>query len=100
MGIQVNKADDSKVITINVSGRFDFSLHKAFREAYKDEPETTPFVVDMKGADYMDSSALGMLLMLREHIDSSAVKVKIKGCQPAIRQILEISKFEKLFDIA
>ncbi|HEC28741.1 MAG TPA: anti-sigma factor antagonist [Gammaproteobacteria bacterium] len=100
MGIQVSKSEDSNLVTISVNGRFDFSLHKAFREAYKNEPATTPFVVNMSGADYMDSSALGMLLMLREHLDSNVASVRIEGCQPAIRQILEISKFEKLFEIA
>ena len=98
MSIQVT--NDGSETVMKIAGRFDFSLHKDFRESYKDAPENQSYVVDMAGADYMDSSALGMLLLLREHAGNDSARIKIQGCQPAIKQIFSISNFDKLFDIS
>lgn len=100
MGIEINKSDDNKTLQLVISGRFDFSLHKNFRDAYKSEPADMNYVIDMHNTDYMDSSALGMLLLLREHAGNDASRISITGCQPTIKQILAISNFEKLFNIS
>jgi len=100
MGIDVVKMDDGNTVQVKIDGRFDFSLHKEFRDAYKDLPEKSQYIIDMGSTDYMDSSALGMLLLLREHAGNESAKIKIQGCQPTIKQILSISNFEKLFDIS
>ena len=47
----------------------------------------------------MDSSALGMLLILRERAGGDAAKISIKNRNPEIKKILEISNFEKVFKI-
>ena len=100
MGLQVNKSDDGRTVTIRIDGRFDFSLHKDFRDAYKDEPAGINYVIDLQHSEYMDSSALGMLLLLREHAGNDDARISIEGCQPTIRQILAISNFDKLFSIS
>jgi anti-anti-sigma factor len=98
MSISTNTAGNETTITIN--GRFDFSLHKQFRDAYRDQASGMSYVVDMSGTDYMDSSALGMLLLLREHAGGDAAKISITGTKPDIRKILTISNFDKLFTIS
>jgi len=99
MSIDVQKSDDGKTLTLAINGRFDFSLHKEFRDSYKGESADMVYVIDMHNTDYMDSSALGMLLLLREHAGNDMARVTIEGCQPTIKQILAISNFEKLFNI-
>lgn len=99
MTVTVNKSSDEKTITVTIGSKFDFSLHRDFRNAYQDEPESVEYIIDMHKTEYMDSSALGMLLILREHSGEDANKVTLTGCQPSIRQILEISNFNKLFRV-
>ena len=99
MSIQSNYADDAKEMTILVDGRFDFSHHKDFRDAYKSAPHGVNFVVDLTKTQYMDSSALGMLLLLREHAGGDSSKVFIIGCSDEIRKILNLSNFNKMFNI-
>lgn len=84
---------------MSINGRFDFSLHKDFRDAYRDKPAGIKYVIDMKNTEYMDSSALGMLLLLREHAGGDSSSISIEGCQEDIRKILTISNFNKLFTI-
>lgn len=97
MTIMVNKSENG--VTVAIDGRFDFSSHKEFRDAYRDSDTGSNYIIDMSKTDYMDSSALGMLLLLREHAGGDKASIKITGCSPDIKKILTISNFQKLFDI-
>ena len=98
MGAIANMSGDKKTVTISVSGRFDFSLHNDFRKTYKDVVDSgIQYILDLKATEYMDSSALGMLLMLKEHADKNASKIKISNISADIREILMIASFDKLF---
>ena len=91
---------DQGALTIRVAGRFDFSSHQAFRDSYEQiegSPET--YTVDMREATYLDSSALGMLLLLRDYAGGDRAKVQIVNCSGDVRKILSISNFEQLFTI-
>ena len=86
--------------TLRIDGKFDFKLHRSFREMYEAAPpEISNFVIDMSKTQYMDSSALGMLLLLREHVGGNRERVRIVNCNSEIRKILEIANFDKLFEI-
>lgn len=56
--------------------------------------------LDLSGVDYLDSSALGMLILLRERAHSTGKKVILSGPNAAVRGILEIANFNKLFTIS
>ncbi|MCX7179282.1 MAG: STAS domain-containing protein, partial [Proteobacteria bacterium] len=66
MQINVVKADQHTAIRLQ--GRFDFNTHRDFRASVELALQESPaqLQVDLGGVDYLDSSALGMLLMLRD----------------------------------
>jgi anti-anti-sigma factor len=100
MSISSSVSADRKVVTISVNGRFDFAMHQEFMRAYRDFPGgEVHFVVDLTNVEYMDSSALGMLLQLREHGHKGREVELINGSQ-GVREILRIANFEKLFKVA
>lgn len=100
MGISVNISADNKSATIKVNGRFDFSLHNEFRKSYKDVGITSgQYLVDLAGTDYLDSSALGMLLLLKEQADSQSCSVRLTGFTDEIKEILVIASFDKIFTL-
>lgn len=87
-------------ITIQVSGRFDFSSHQEFRQIYENvTEEVNQYTVDMKEATYLDSSALGMLLLMRDYAGGDSAKIEIINCNEDVKKILTISNFGQLFDI-
>ncbi|MEB0155953.1 STAS domain-containing protein, partial [Pseudomonas sp. CCC3.2] len=49
---------------------------------------------------YLDSSALGMLLLLRDHAGGENSKISLINCNKDVGTILTISNFSKLFKIA
>ncbi|MCP1675574.1 anti-anti-sigma factor [Natronocella acetinitrilica] len=90
---------DANELVIRINGEFDFGLHRQFRDAYRDESGVTRYVVDLSDTEYMDSSALGMLLLLREHAEARNGKVFLKGVDGEIERILRIANFHQLFSV-
>jgi len=96
----VNTKVSGDVVTIKVEGRFDFATHQDFQRAYKAHPKgEKQYVVDLSETDYMDSSAMGMLLQLREHADN-AKRIALNNGNEGIKEILRIANFDKLFELA
>lgn len=52
--------------------------------------------IDFKATDYIDSSGLGMILVLRDMIGKN---IKFINCNRQVKNILKIANFHKLFDI-
>ncbi|WP_160106517.1 STAS domain-containing protein [Pseudomonas izuensis] len=90
---------DGQKLTISVKGRFDFAKHQEFRESYEDK-DLAEVVIDLKEATYLDSSALGMLLLLRDHAGGDDADIRVVNSSSDVRKILAISNFDKLFDIS
>ena len=100
MPIQTRRSDDGKTLIIRIEGRFDFSTHQSFRDAYEHgDPAVRSFVVVLSQTTYLDRSALGMLLLLRDYAGGDNARISIENCNSDVRRILSISNFEQLFAI-
>ncbi len=99
MSVNSEFSDSEQKLTISISGNFDFSIQKAFRDAYQDTDADASYVVNLMETEYMDSSALGMLLMLRKHAGDERSNVSLFGANQSVRKILDVAKFDRLFDI-
>lgn len=101
MQITVEKKGETARLALN--GRFDFSSHREFRHAC-DEALRTPGIkeieADFSRVDYLDSSALGMLLLLREKAQSANLKVSLTHCTGLVQQVLDVANFQRLFTIS
>lgn len=87
---------------LSLQGRFDFHSHRDFRSAYETMFENSAvreLEIDFGQVDYLDSSALGMLLLLKEKSESSGRAVVLSGLQGTVKQVLDIANFGKLFNI-
>ncbi len=101
MAVNVNLKADTRELTVKISGRFDFSVHQDIRKATDQVTSTIKqVIIDLKATEYVDSSALGMLLVLRDKIGGDKQKVKIVNASPEVKKILEIASFDKLFSLA
>ncbi|MBF0627661.1 MAG: STAS domain-containing protein [Magnetococcales bacterium] len=90
--------EESGVVTITLDDKFVFSDHRAFRGTYHDRPPGTRFVLDFRRVTYMDSSALGMLLLLKEEgAGGDKTRVQLTHCNDQIKKILDVANFTQLF---
>jgi len=100
LSVSSNLATDGNSLVIQVQGRFDFSEHEAFRQCYEsEEPKPQKYVVDLRQTSYLDSSALGMLLLLRDFAGGDEASVEIINCSQDVKKIFSISNFDQLFAI-
>ena len=88
----------NKQLRISISGNFDFASHAEFRKAYIDADSSLSVIIDMRTTEYMDSAALGMLLLLEEHFPGK--KIQLINTNEFIRKVLEIANFDKKFSIS
>jgi anti-anti-sigma factor len=88
-------ADHNDTVTIHIQGRFDYRLIKEFQQLLSKSPRT--WIVDLTSVDYVDSSALGMLLLLRVH--GEAQRVHLRGVHGQPRDVLVMAKFDRMFKV-
>ncbi len=102
MSLNVQVSEDGRTVTIKIMGHFRHEMHVEFRDAYENAPVKVGepnFVIDLMETDTLDSSALGMLLLLREHVGGDRSRVLIKNCDKVTKEVFDIANFDKLFTI-
>lgn len=100
MSINSSLSPTGEELTIKVEGRFDFVFHQDFRNAYENLQKVPDrYIIDLKATSYVDSSALGMLLLLRDFAGGDDATISVINCNDDVKKILLISKFDQLFQI-
>lgn len=100
--MHVNLRNTENTAVISLSGRFDFNVHRDFKrcsEAALQDGAGRAIEVDLGAVEYLDSSALGMLLLLREQAEVKRRSVALVNCRGPVKQILEVANFGRLFTI-
>lgn len=90
------------VARIIMSGRFDFQIHRDFKDAYSklfDNRAVQHIEIEMSKLDYLDSSALGMLMLLSERAKSANKVITLVNPSGVVSQVLEMANFNRLFTI-
>lgn len=100
--MDIKQQKNGNIGSLILNGRFDFNSHRTFKESYSSflsDAEVKTVEIDLASVSYIDSSALGMLLMLRERSDGMGKKVVLRNPNEIVVQILDIANFNKLFPI-
>lgn len=100
MGVEKDLSGDGKTLTIILDDKFDFAKVQEFRDTYSDGIDgVETIVVDLANTEYMDSSALGMLLNMQKSLKEQVSDFQIVNSRPSVAKILQISRFDKKFTI-
>ena len=87
---------------IVMKGRFDFQVHRDFKEAYTklfDNAAVQQIEIEMSKLEYLDSSALGMLMLLNERAKPVNKSILLSNPSGVVSQVLEVANFNRLFTI-
>jgi anti-anti-sigma regulatory factor len=76
MSISHKVSVGGKKVKININGRLDYNVSREFPDAYSHLPgrEGMVYLIDFNDIDHTGSSALGMLLLLREYENAEVVR--------------------------
>ena len=102
MAITTQISNDNSEVKLKINGRFDFDSHEDFGcalEHTKKYPHAK-YVLDFCDVESIDSSALGMLLLLRDALGGESASLEIIRCQPDILEEFKIVNFFKMFKIS
>lgn len=100
--MEIRQIKACNVATLFLQGRFDFHTHQQLKDTYEPllaNPAVDTVEINLAEVTYIDSSGLGILLLLREQ--SEVANKKIVLCKPnsTVIQILDLANFGKLFVI-
>lgn len=97
--VSTREASGGKVLVIAITGYFTMALQAEFRAAFESQPPYQRYVIDLKACEAIDSTGLGLLLILRDFSKLDAANLVIKQCPPHVAQVLQYSNFQTLFTI-
>jgi anti-anti-sigma factor len=90
-------------MVIQLGDTFNFHCQAEFRQAYENNlnNETESIVVDFHRTRNIDSSSLGMLLVLKDFVEktcnSITDSIQLKNCAEEVEVVFEIANFDRLF---
>ncbi len=96
--IRTELLNNNQEMRIRMPEKFDFNIHRDLRTAYQSN-KCQFYRIDMENTAYMDSSALGMLLQIKEYAGDGDKAVVIEHANENIKEILKIANFEKIMVI-
>lgn len=86
--------------TISIAGRFTFDVHREFRDSYEalvKSAAVRSLDINLSEVEYLDSAALGMLLLLRERVLAANITLRLVQCKGTVKEVLQVANFHKLF---
>jgi HptB-dependent secretion and biofilm anti anti-sigma factor len=85
-------------ITINTE-KFTAKDHKEFRKFYQELPKYKRCIIDFNRVRYIDSAALGMLMVLWNHFGIDKEPVRVINCEEGVSKQLNHFHLNEVFEI-
>ncbi|MDB2414325.1 STAS domain-containing protein [Rickettsiales bacterium] len=98
------KKHEGNIFIVNLSGRFTVLDNNKFRDiikyiSQKDLDKNIESIsFDFSDVEYIDSAALGILLLLKENADKKSIKVSLTGASGQVKKMFHISRFHDIFE--
>lgn len=97
---QIKTTSNNKCGVIYISGEFAFNTQSEFRKAYENLVlKNTLIQIDFQNTQYMDSSGLGMLLVMKKFLDDKKVVCELLKVNGQVYELLNMTHFYKYFKI-
>ncbi|HET9819568.1 MAG TPA: STAS domain-containing protein [Rhodanobacteraceae bacterium] len=95
MSLSFECDNDHDCVTLHIADRFDFSVHRSFHQACLARPRARSYVVDLGSVTSMDSSALGMLLLLCEHAGGDDADIRIVNADAELTNTFRVAGLDR-----
>ena len=95
--VRLQHLGDSAIL--HLQGGIVIGHTATLRSAVLSQSGVRVLVLDMTRVNRIDASGLGVLLELREYLQSRAIDLKLMRVPAIIRQVLEITRLDSVFEI-
>ena len=97
-----NISTSGNVTLIKMLGQFTFADTHKFKDVLDlvMQEKVKTLSLDLSNVTFIDSSSMGMLLLLRDECQSHNISLNIHSPQGQVEKIFRISKFYQIFSIS
>jgi HptB-dependent secretion and biofilm anti anti-sigma factor len=86
-------------LVFHIIGRFDYASGVELKTLAKSQRKAKEYVIDLKEVSYINSSAFGVMLAIREIFEIENSDIFLINASPDIRKMLSIVNFDQLFTV-
>ena len=98
--MNVTQEKSEKAVVVHLAGRFDFGARKTFKDSLDEAiKEELPIVLDFGQVSFVDSSALGLLVIAHQTLKSRKIPFCLVNPQTYVRQVLDLANVAKMIPI-
>ncbi|MFO1242243.1 MAG: STAS domain-containing protein [Rickettsiales bacterium] len=100
MELAENFSENATAMTFK--GKLTFADYKHFQDVFQRLEQAAPKQVNVHLAEleFIDSSGIGMLLLLKEKCDQKSVALVVHNPQGQVKKMFEVAQLDKVFSIA
>ncbi len=92
---------ESGICRVSMKGKFTFSDHQSYKELFDvfSDAKIEKLEINISEVDFIDSAALGLLLLTRDEAEKYSKKLVLVSPQGQVKKMFDISRFYELFEI-
>ena len=90
---------EGQELILTLIGDFDVHLYDEFNRAYSPYiDQVTHYKIDFASVNYIDSAAIGLLLLLRQKAQSHDAEITLVNISPNLSDVFNIKQISELFN--
>lgn len=97
--LKVHTRNLGNVAVVCLQGRIVNGETASLREAVYAQSQVSAVVLDLARVTAVDAGGLGMMLELRRYAESKGIGLRLMNVSKFVRQVLEITRLDSVFEI-
>lgn len=99
--MQIKQEDKNGILVCYIIGEMDIDTSPQVKKAFDSfiRAKTEKIILNFKDVSYVDSSGLATLVEILKEMKSYGGKFKLTNLSTKVKNLFEITKLEKIFDI-
>lgn len=99
--MEITKQLRQGTLDVTLSGKFTFKDHPEFREILQQiaEKDVQKVVMHMQRVEFVDSAALGMLLLALDETEKHKKQLVISGATGQVKKMFDMARFNTMFSM-
>ena len=99
--MQISEQQENGAVILVLEGRFDFGARKHFKDTIEriQQEGCSHIILNMESISFVDSSALGLLVIAHQNLKVKQAQLTIVNPQPYVRQVLDLANVPKMIQV-
>ena len=99
--MEITQHLEQEIHHVRLSGAFTFTDHAGFRDVLNviGEGSVQQVTIHMAQVNFVDSAALGMLLLARDEAEKYRKQLVLRGAAGQVKKMFDMARFNMLFSL-